>query len=336
MRYVDLMGGQKPHLLVSTKNNLGAETQVEYAPSTQFYLADQRAGKPWLTRIPFPVHVVERVETHDRISGNRFVTRYAYHHGYFDGEEREFRGFGMVEQWDTEEFAALSAAGALLSSTNIDPVSHVPPVLTRTWFHTGVFLGRQRVSDYFAGLLDAHDTGEYYREPGLDDAAARALLLEDTVLPPGLSDAEAREACRALKGALLRQEVYALDGGDRESHPYTVIEQNLTIRCLQPRADHRHGVFFTHARESIGIHYERHPDDPRVQHALALEVDDFGNVLKSAAVGYGRRQPDPALSSEDQAQQSRIFHHLPRERLHPPDRPHRRLPHAVAERKSDL
>ena len=26
-----------------------------------------------------------------------------YHHGYFDGVEREFRGFGLVEQLDTEE-----------------------------------------------------------------------------------------------------------------------------------------------------------------------------------------------------------------------------------------
>ena len=73
-----------------------------------YWLADKLAGNPWITRIPFPVHVVERVETHDRISGNRFVTRYAYHHGYFDGVEREFRGFGLVEQWDTEAFAALS------------------------------------------------------------------------------------------------------------------------------------------------------------------------------------------------------------------------------------
>ena len=43
------------------------------------------------------------METYDRISRNRFVTRYAYHHGFFDGIEREFRGFGMIEQWDTEE-----------------------------------------------------------------------------------------------------------------------------------------------------------------------------------------------------------------------------------------
>ena len=66
MRYVDLMGGQKPHLLIRTVNNLGAETRIQYAPSTKFYLADKRAGRPWITRLPFPVHVVERVETLDR------------------------------------------------------------------------------------------------------------------------------------------------------------------------------------------------------------------------------------------------------------------------------
>ena len=87
------------------------------------------------------MHVVERVETYDHISRNRFVTRYAYHHGYFDGEEREFRGFGMVEQWDTEEFAALTASGDLPAGDNIDAASHVPPVHTKTWFHTGVYLG---------------------------------------------------------------------------------------------------------------------------------------------------------------------------------------------------
>ncbi|HYV30753.1 MAG TPA: toxin TcdB middle/N-terminal domain-containing protein, partial [Candidatus Binatia bacterium] len=107
MRYLALMQ-EKPHLLVAVKNNLGTETKVHYAPSTKFYLNDKRDGKPWVTRLPFPVHVVERVEIYDHISRNHFVTRYAYHHGYFDGVEREFRGFGVVEQWDTEEFAALA------------------------------------------------------------------------------------------------------------------------------------------------------------------------------------------------------------------------------------
>ncbi len=182
MQYVDLMGGQKPHLLVKSVNNLGAETHIQYAPSTKSYLADKLAGKPWITKIPFPVHVVERVETYDRISGNRFVTRYAYHHGYFDGAEREFRGFGRVDQWDTEEFAALEADGLLEAATNLDEASHVPPVLTRTWFHTGAYLGRNHVSNFFAGLLDENDVGEYFREPDLTDNQARELLLADTVV----------------------------------------------------------------------------------------------------------------------------------------------------------
>ena len=217
MRYVDLMGGQKPHLLIRIVNNLGAERTIGYAASTRFYLADKLAGRPWITRLPFPVHVVERVETIDRISGNCFVTRFAYHHGYFDGVEREFRGFGLVEEWDTEELASLAArAGA---APNLDEASHVPPVLTRSWFHTGVYFGRDRVSNFYSGLADERDTGEYYREPGASDDEARALLLDDTILPDGLTPDEEREACRALKGAMLRQEIYALDGTDRAGAP---------------------------------------------------------------------------------------------------------------------
>lgn len=119
--YVDLMGGQKPHLLIGAENNLGARTRIHYSASTRYYLDDQRNGRPWITRLPFPVHVVERIETDDDISRNQFVSRFAYHHGYFDGVEREFRGFGLVEQWDTEEFAALDADQQLSLAANSTP-----------------------------------------------------------------------------------------------------------------------------------------------------------------------------------------------------------------------
>jgi len=90
---------------------MGRENLFHYASSTEFYLEDKRNGAPWITRHPFPVHVIERVETYDRVSRNRFVTRYTYRHCYFDGHEREFRGFSMVEQWDSEEIGALSKKG---------------------------------------------------------------------------------------------------------------------------------------------------------------------------------------------------------------------------------
>src|SRR5262249_23495441 len=118
----------------------------------------------------------------------------------------------------------------------------------------------------------------------------------DTVLPAGLSADEEHEACRALKGSMLRQEVYAIDGAGSPAypygHPYAVTEQNLTIRLLQRQGTNRHAVFFTHAREALNYHYERNPADPRIGHALTLEVDEFGNVLKSIAIGYGRTQSD--------------------------------------------
>ncbi len=302
MRYLDLMGGTKPHLLIKSINNLGAETEIHYAPSTYFYLKDKRDGRPWVTRLPFPVQVVERLVTLDRVSGNRFVTRYEYHHGYFDGVEREFRGFGRVDQWDTEEFAAL-AGGAAPAENLADASSHLPPVVTRSWFHTGVYDEVEEVSQHFAA--------EYYgapkpSEPGYDAAFEEffGTLLPDTVLPHALSPEEEREACRALKGSMLRQEVYAADGTEEAEHPYAVTEQNFTLRRLQPRGGNRHGVFLAHARESISYHYERKPVDPRIGHALTLEVDEFGNVLKSAAIGYGRRQPDPSLAPADQARQA--------------------------------
>ena len=282
LRYVDLMGGRKPHLLTRIVNHLGAETRLHYCSSTRFSVADKLAGRPWITRLPFPVHVVERVETLDRVSRNRFVTRYAYHHGFFDGIEREFRGFGMVEQWDTEELAALAAPGTdedFPEATNLDAASHVPPVRTRTWFHTGAFPDTARISR-------RHEAA-YWSAP-----EPRARGLDDTPLPTGLDPEltadELREAVRALKGTVLRQEVYADDGSPQAGLPYSVTERNATLVRLQPRGSNRHAVFFTHPRETVTWHYERDPRNPRVQHELVLAVDAFGNVLQSAAIGYGR------------------------------------------------
>jgi RHS repeat-associated protein len=326
MRYIDLMGGQKPHLLIKTVNNLGAETVVHYAPSTKFYLADKRDGKPWITRLPFPVHVVERAETNDLISRNRFVARYAYHHGYYDGIEREFRGFGMVEQFDTEELAALTERGDFPDAANIDAASYVPTVLTKTWFHTGAYIEGGRISRHFEG--------EYYHEgdeseglSGLTSQQLEAMLLRDTKLPTTLkrqdgssvpwelTAEEIQEACRALKGAVLRREIYALDGTDDEDRPYSATEQNYTVELLQPQGDDKHPVFFTHPRESIDFHYERKLievsgkkiADPRVTHAMTLAVDGYGNVLKSVAIGYGRRPGLSPLQGDDKKKQEQLL-----------------------------
>jgi RHS repeat-associated protein len=291
MRYVNLMGGRKPHLLIETINNLGAETRVDYAPSTKFYLQDKRDGKPWITRLPFPVHVVERVETYDYISRNRFVSSYAYHHGYFDGEEREFRGFGMVEQFDTEAFEDY-----VVGVTHVDggqelaPELYQPPVTTRTWYHTGAFLDQTRILHQYRH--------EYYQQQ---------QHLPEPDLPLGMNVGELRESVRALKGLPLRQEIYSYDGSAEENDPYTVTENNFELRWLQPRGYQQHGVFFPVGRESISLNYERNPADPRITHSFGLQLDEYGNAQKSCSVVYGRRNTDPSLAGEITQAQRRQY-----------------------------
>lgn len=294
--YVDLMGGQKPHLLISVVNNLGAETRITYAPSTRFYVADAQGGTPWVTRLPFPVQVVERVESIDWVGRNRLVTRYAYHHGYYDGFEREFRGFGLVERWDTEEFRS-DLAFDDSEFVNWDAQSWSPPILTKTWFHTGAFREAASVTQQYGG--------EYWIEPALQapgrENDAAAMRPPDTVIPAGLNPYEVQEAYRALKGHALRIEVYAEDGSPIEGNPYTVTEQNFTVTCLQNMGINLHAVFFVSPREAVSFHYERSTSDPRVGHEFTLETDAYGNVTRSVSVGYPRRggyaPPEPALSA---------------------------------------
>jgi RHS repeat-associated protein len=266
--YVDLMGGLKPHLMKSIVNNLGATTQIAYAASTKFYLADKAAGTPWLTRLSFPVHVVEQLDHIDAISKSHLTRTYTYHHGFFDGVEREFRGFARVEQTDAEEFTVGAAGTAEFQA----------PTRTLSWFHTGAWLEKESLEKALAK--------EYFRQ------GPPEMLLPDSILPPQVTIRDEREAARALRGQMLHQEVYALDaaivGKAKADTPFVVTEQSVEVRLLQTSKGWRHGVFFAFPREKVTIHTERNPIDPRVMHDLTLEVDDFGNVTRKAAITYGR------------------------------------------------
>jgi hypothetical protein len=194
MRYIDLMGGQKPHLLTRTVNNLGADTTVQYAPSTKFYLNDKYAGKPWITKLPFPVHCVEKVTVTDKWRHTKFSTKYSYHHGYFDGVEREFRGFGRVEQVDVESFGVFSAGNVDSPYITSDHNLYQPPVKTITWFHTGAALDRRRIltqfqREYFPNSLAA-SPGYSALLTGFNEKT----LSEPDLELPDLSAGEWREA----------------------------------------------------------------------------------------------------------------------------------------------
>src|SRR5690606_28814539 len=55
LRYIDLMDSTKTHIMMSWKNNMGKEVEMEYTPSTKYYIDDKKAGTPWVTKLHFPV-----------------------------------------------------------------------------------------------------------------------------------------------------------------------------------------------------------------------------------------------------------------------------------------
>lgn len=312
LRYVDLMGGKKPHLMTRYVNNMGKETRFEYKSSTHFYLQDKEAGTPWVTRLPFPVHVVTRLVVEEHVTGTRFSSSYSYHHGYWDAEEREFRGFGRVDRQDTEDYDhwMLDAPG-----TSLDQSRELfqPPMLTRTWYHVGAWDRKERILGQFEGEYwpRAYDrafpaTPLGLVEPELPDGRiVAAPTVADPTLMARLSADERREALRACKSLVLRQEVFALDAPadgatvaelQREMVPYTVATHTCHIQLVQPRGPNPYAVFVIAEDEALRINYEQRPDDPRIEHGLNLELDEQGNILESANVVYGR-DPTHAASA---------------------------------------
>ena len=177
-----------------------------------------------------PVAVVAKVETIDRISGGKLTSAFRYAHGYWDGYEREVRGFARVDRTDTETFGGYHSEGLHPDTDfeHVDPAFFSPPTLTRTWFHVGpvetddedVWEELNLSAEYWIGDVQllghsAHVGAILRRLRGATGQTDRAVL---------------RDALRALRGSVLRTELFALDGSARAHRPYTVTEYAYTLR----------------------------------------------------------------------------------------------------------
>jgi RHS repeat-associated protein len=320
LRYIDLMGSKKPHIMVAYKNNLGKEVSLEYAPSTKFYIEDKLAGTPWITKLHFPVHLVVKTEMRDNISGFRFSSSYKYRHGYFDHAEREFRGFGMVEQTDSEQFDHWVKGNA---SNIVNQTLFQEPVVTKSWFHTGAFFSREKILNLFANEywykeIKRQDNTVKNNELSLPDARLIAAPGLDPALIDNLSAQEWREALRACKSMSLRSEIFAKDAPKvgatlvqliKELTPFTVAAHNCVIELIQPKGQNKHAVFVVKESEAVTYSYERTIEDPRIAHNLNIKLDEYGNVLESASVVYARARAvaDTDLPAETQAVQNKTL-----------------------------
>ncbi|WP_347901701.1 SpvB/TcaC N-terminal domain-containing protein [Pseudomonas purpurea] len=288
--------GTRPYALVASNNNMGCSATVRYRSSAQEWLDEKRQGstpeKPLPSYLPFPVQVVSRQTQLDEITGNCLTQRFTYFQGYYDSHDREFRGFGLLHQTDSE------------TSPDAGETGFTAPALTRTWFHTGRLVDLPR-DDFYNRDDQAHPLGttlicRYHA----NDCA-------DQVFEPTDEDT-LHEIARSLSGSVLRVEVFAAEDEPATAVPYAVEQSRYLVRELRPMAPHHpHAIVLPLLAEKISYQYERFADDPLCQHDVTLLWDRFGIPTHSFTVSYARRKIDtdePPFEDADQVQWWRDAH----------------------------
>jgi len=87
----------RPNLLAEVENGLGVTMRVEYGTSVEQMARDAATELEWTNPLPFANLVVTATATDDSASGVGWRTEYAYHDGFYDGVEKQFRGYRVVE-----------------------------------------------------------------------------------------------------------------------------------------------------------------------------------------------------------------------------------------------
>lgn len=268
LQYLPLTPAVRPRLLISVADQLGRETHLTYASSARHYLRDVADGRGWTTRLPVHQMVVDRQEDLDLIAGTRSSKHFSYHDGYYDRDERIFRGFGQVDITDADRFSGFEPL----------PETSATPTLTRIWSHLGTPMwGCHRLSDTYAA--DA-------QLPWLD-----SHFVEDAY---GMAAEEVEDGLRALAGKMIRREIYALDSyGLPGAHPITVSQVGYRLRCVQPAQGSERAAFFASGLEQATWTYEQAPGDPRATHQIVLALDDYDQPLREGIIAYARRPQQP-------------------------------------------
>lgn len=300
LQYLDFTRGRKPYLLTASTNGPVA-TRLQYTSSVTLREADERKGRPWATRLAFPVQCLTQATTYDQLGMTYTESSYSYRDGYFDGVEREFHGFGMVEIVNKQHALLSRPSSSFPSPAEMEAFANkLSSPITRTvsWYHLGGWEAAEAARKL--------QRKEYYQAPGTVGLDL-AVSLRKPALPRGMTPAETQQAYRALRGSSLRTETYQVDGTSKQHIPISISEGTACVRMLQgAMGEDRPGVFLVTPGESVSIQLERDEKDPRISHSLPLEVDDWGNVTKAAAVAYGRRssQRTPLHTDEDWKAQS--------------------------------
>jgi RHS repeat-associated protein len=123
-QFLDFAPGAKPNQLVAIDNGLGRRTYIQYRSSVEYAIdaSEARPPNPWKRTSPVVMPLVSQIVVTPSVAPDRsdhYVTDFVYRDAFYDGYEREFRGFGFVKKIERGN------------------VEEAPTRITRISFHVG-------------------------------------------------------------------------------------------------------------------------------------------------------------------------------------------------------
>ncbi|MEM7603811.1 MAG: toxin TcdB middle/N-terminal domain-containing protein [Myxococcota bacterium] len=102
VRYVELFA-TPPNLISRIENSLGSVQEITYTTSVAERRRSELAGLPaWTMPMPMSMNLVARMDIWEELTGDENgaglhdITEFAYENGFYDGIEKQFRGFVQV------------------------------------------------------------------------------------------------------------------------------------------------------------------------------------------------------------------------------------------------
>jgi len=271
----DFSAGVKPYLLRESNDNMGEKIRWTYTSSAHEWLAERMETPGARGALPMPVPVVHSLERIDEINGLALRQVSKYRHAYYCVAERRFQGFGLVVREEAEDAAAAPSRYVMRAASESTPPFSAPMRL-KTWYHTGAPTA-DRIQDAYAGDPNA----EVMPLSRFENSQEQTIEASDALH-------------NALRGRLLREEVYGLDQPDA---PYKVSMYRHCVRQLWPTNGASRAAMLPYELESLRYDYERDAADPRCEQKINLVVDAYASSRRSVTIHAPRRAGAPAAGS---------------------------------------
>lgn len=283
LKIVDCFSSGRGNLLSVINNGLGMLINIRYRPFVDFYVESLRNRTPWQEVSPLPIHVVSEVSRTSSLDIDNDgdldseVTNYVYADPYYDGYEKQFRGFGLVTQIDWGD--------DVLNPDQFDKNhSGTATTVTRRHYHTGRPSAETKLLSYLAGPDEEALKGRLLWEElcGISAVICNNEKTHLRLVTPGQNGMAANSAVyRRMINNWITRRLFT-DKAAPAIYNHKVTSPSLLVRDAVRLSEQVQHIEGPNLAKLAGPAAQQHP--PRIVQA-SFEYNEFGGLTRQTEYG---------------------------------------------------